>query len=509
MKEFSIYSSIVGILKENAESKIILYRTIAIILLFALTVYFVYYAPVGTEKLYCAILLFLFWYSKADYFWFAFFLIISAYPAGLFADTSANALRRLPIFSPVPKISFSMLDLFLIIALIKAIVKGKKTKLLDVYKLKNIAYIIPYVVVVSFFFGATLKLFLNSAVRGLFFYTLLYSIPALLHNKKEIYKFMLMFFPFVFLEVIAQIYTIRTGQEFANMFYPGGISEILNSVSGDIRAIPTGYINMRLAFVFAFVLLESKENIVPKLYSYIVILASLTSVIISATRSAIIMLLFIFIAYFVFIARKKPHIVLQIFIFAAISIMILDTTNVIDLNNVIGSSYKRFVGAVSIEEGSIKAEDTFDNRISNRLPILWDVINQSLFIGYGFSDKYFINYDGHLGGVLVGLLQVGIFGFSLYVVFITNIFRRSFWYIRKIPSGNSSIGIVKVFTLSYIGYLIVNLTVDPIFVLNTSTLPQDIFIHLVMGSFFINMAIREQVIKRKEKRKLFLESANA
>lgn len=497
MQEFSKYNNFVKRFSEGSEVKLILLRTLTLVFLFALTVYFVYYAPFGTDKLFCAVLLIFFWYSKSDYFWFAFFIMISAYPGGFFAETSSTALRRLPIYSPIPKISFTVMDLFLIIALIKAILRGKKLMLRDIFGLKKIALILPYVMVVSIFHGITLKLFLNGAVRGLFFYTLLYSFPVLIYNRKEIYKFMVMFFPMVFLEIISQLYTLGTGLEFANLFNPGTIAEIVNSVSGDIRAIPTGYMNMRLAFVFAFALLESRENIVPKFYSYLIIFLSLSSVLISATRSAIIMLLFIFIFYFIFIAKKKPNLFFQVFVSAAVFIILMDAVNLVNFNNILGSSYKRFVGAVSIEEGSLKAEDTFDNRISNRLPVLWENISNSVLIGYGYSDKYFIYYDGHLGGVLVGLLQVGIFGLVIYTIFLINLFRKCFWYIRRIPDDNSMLGIIKVFTLSFFGYMIVHLTVDPIYVLNSSTMPQDIFIHLVLASIFINMAIREQVLKRK------------
>ena len=102
----------------------------------------------------------------------------------------------------------------------------------------------------------------------------------------------------------------------------------------------------------------------------------------------------------------------------------------------------------------------------------------------------------------MGILQVGIFGYIIYLVFIVNIFQKCFKYIRKLPDDNSLIIPIKVFTLSFFGYLMVNLTVDPIFVLNTSTLPQDIFIHLVIASFFINLAMREYKMKMTEKRLL-------
>jgi hypothetical protein len=202
------------------------------------------------------------------------------------------------------------------------------------------------------------------------------------------------------------------------------------------------------------------------------------------------------------VAKKKPNAILQLFIVGVIFLMILDMTNIFNLNSIVGSSYNRYVGAVSVEEGSMKVEDTFDNRISNRLPRLLDAIGKSLFVGYGFSDKYFEAYDPHLGGVIVGILQVGILGYFFYVVFILNIFRKCFKYIKKLRDDNSYKNHIKVFLLCFFGYLLVNFTVDPIFVLNTSMLPQDIFIHLVIATFFINLGIREHVMKKMEMKDL-------
>lgn len=495
------YQKVINKFQNTSEGKIIFYRSISIFLLFVLTVYMVYVAPIGIDKLYCAILLIIFWYSKADYFWFAFIFIITAYPGGFFMDTTADAVRRLPIYSPISKISFTVMDLFLIIALVKAIIKGKRFKFRDVLKLKSVTYIFPFILVVSLFYGITLKMFLNSAVRGLFFYTLIYSFPSLINNKRDVYKFMVMFFPFVFLELFSQIFTINTGFVLYNLLITGSSTiGISNSITGDIRVLPNGYISMRLAYVFAFVLLDNKDKVVPKIYSLLVIMAVISSVVISATRSAIVMMIFIFIMYFIFVIRKKPNVFLQIFIMGVAIIFILDLVQVFNLNDVFGSTYKRFTGAVSVEEGSIRAEDTFDHRINVRLPLLIDAINKSLFVGYGFSDKYYENFDGHLGGVLIGILQAGVFGYILYLIFIFNIFKTCFIYIKKLPKNNPYIDIIKVFLISFFGYFIVNFSVDPVFVLNTSTQPQDIFIHFIITSLFIYFALREQAIKRIEER---------
>jgi hypothetical protein len=491
-----LYDKIFGKFRAKTDNKIILFGSIAIVFLFAITVYMVYIAPIGADKLFCIVLIVMFWYSKADYFWFAFFIIVSLYPCGLFTETTFDAARRLPIYSPLPRISFSVLDLFLITALIKAFVKGKSVKYKDILKLKNIVYIFPFILLISFFHGTTLKPFLNGAVRGLFYYTLIYSFPALLYNKKEIYKFMLMFFPFVFFELFSQFYTLNVGEQFVNYFDPGSMNQLYNSITGDIRAVPNGYIILRISYVFAFIFLDNKDKVIPNVYSIIIILVILTSIIISATRSAIGMMLFIFFSYFIFIARKKPNILLQIFIFAVVLISVLDFVNIFNLDNIFSSSYKRFVGAVNVEEGSLKAGDTFDNRISNRLPFLVEKIKESPFVGYGFSDKYFEYFDVHLGGLPVGLLQVGIVGYSFYLIFIFGIFKKCFMYVKKLPKNNTFSNPIKVFIVCFFGYSIVNFTMDPIFVLNTGAFPQDILIHFIITSSFIYFALKEQEVKK-------------
>lgn len=497
-----LYKKLLGNIETTSESKIVLLRSIAIFVLFSITAYTVYLAPIGIDKLFIAILFVMFWYSRANYFWFAFFIIVSSFPGGIFTERAADELRRLPIYSFMPKMSFSVLDIFLILALLKAFVKEKSTKHKDVLKLRNIVYIFPYILIISFFYGMSLKMFLNSTIRGLFFYTLIYSFPALINSKKDVFKFMLMFFPFIIFELITQIYAINTGYKFICILRPELLTQVFNSITGEVRAIPDGYLIVRMGFIFAFIIMDNYEKVVPKIYPLLIILISITSVLFSATRSAIVMFLFIFILYFILIAKKKPNIILQVFISVIIILVILDFVKVVDFNDILYSSYRRFVGAVAIESGSLKTEDTFDYRINTRLPIILESIKHSLLVGYGLSDQYYKVYDGHLGGIPIGLLQAGVLGFSAYVFFIYRIFKRFFHYIKKIPSDNSYASSLKIFVLAFFGYLSVNFTVEPIYVLNVSTLPQEVLIVFLVASSVIYLSIREQAYKNLELKKV-------
>src|SRR4030042_1991081 len=89
--------------------------------LFVLSVFIVYITPPILSKIFFLLLLFQFARSKNNFFWFAYFFIISQGPGYFFADLSITAEHRLPLYTIMSGFSFTPLDLFVILALAKAI----------------------------------------------------------------------------------------------------------------------------------------------------------------------------------------------------------------------------------------------------------------------------------------------------------------------------------------------------------------------------------------------------
>ena len=72
---------------------------IAFIGLFILAIIAVYYMPQSVSKILFVGLLILFWNSKKDYLWFAFFFVLVQMPGFFFVGFSKASLYSLPVFT--------------------------------------------------------------------------------------------------------------------------------------------------------------------------------------------------------------------------------------------------------------------------------------------------------------------------------------------------------------------------------------------------------------------------
>jgi hypothetical protein len=478
----------------------VLFSSLGIFVLFWISVVVVYVAPIGDDKIVFIVLLLLFWFTKMDYFWFAFFIIIALTPGGFFTETTNDAVRRLPLFTIFPKASFSVFDLFLIVSLMKAIFKGRSQRFGDALKLKNIFYFLIYILVVSIFHGFSVASFIRLPLRGLFFYSFMFTFPALIYNKKDTFKFLCMFLPFVFIELVAQIYLLTEGQYLVTLFNSEiGLTVFRDKLMGNnIRSIAIGYSIVMMSFIFCLVMMDSEKRIVPKSYLILILILSSISVMISATRQTILMFGFMFILYILFVTRSRPGFIIQIFFISLGLFVLLDLINVIDLNSVFGASFDRLTGAIQYQNGTVTTEDTLDARLVHRLPLLLEHIKGSIFLGYGFSDVYYEYHDGHLGGILVGLLQAGLIGYMFYIAFIYNVYRKGIYYVKKFGRDIPSVVTIKALLIAVSGMVFVNAFIDPEIMLNFFAKPQEFFILLVLISQFINFGKMEYIQKRRK-----------
>ncbi|MDD5362899.1 MAG: hypothetical protein PHN88_12250 [Ignavibacteria bacterium] len=479
----------------------VLIKSIGILVLFWISVLNVYVFPLGLDKVFFVFLLILFWVSKSNYFWFAFFIIIIYSPAGFFQESSAEDLRRLPIYNIFPRASLSIMDLFLIVALIKAFVKGKKPVFKDIIGMKSILLFAAYLSIISLFYGVSMKSFIGQPLRGMFFYTIFISFPALVNTKRDTTKFLYMFFPFVFQELFSQGYLLYTGEYIQSLFHADTVLIVYRDklMYGSIRSLAPGYSIVVLAFVFSMILYDSADRMSPKPYLLIVMIICSISIFVSATRQSILMFAFMFILYVIFVTKSKPSFIVQLSIVLLLLLMIVDFTNILDLNYTLSASFNRLTGAVQYQNGTLEAEDTLEFRLMVRLPNLWNHIKQSLILGYGFSDLYFEYYDGHIGGIMIALLQSGITGLVLYFLYIVKIYRVVFSYIKRFGSNISITTTLKSLLVGISGLLFLNAFINPMFVLNFTSRPQEFFILLVLIYQYVNFGKLEYIIKKRLK----------
>ncbi len=507
MKTF-IEKYIKSLKSKRSDSQEMILMTIMIVLLFFLSVLSVYAFPIGLSKLIFLIFFILFWFSDKDYFWFAFFIIITLTPAGFFQETSSDVVRRLPLISIVPKASFSVMDIFLILSLIKAFVKGKKSMFKDILGIKYIFYFAIILSAVTVFHGISLKTFIGRPLRGMFFYTFFFSFPALINTRKDIAKFFYMFFPFVLFEVFSQGFLLYTGEYIQSSLFPSiGLLVFRDKLMEEsIRSLAPGYSIIVLSFIFSLVLYDSVDRMSSKIYLIIIMLLSSLSMFLSATRQSILMFALMFVLYIIFVLKNKRSFLVQFSIIMVVMFLIFDYFNLLNLNFTLTAVFNRLTGAIQIQNGTVEAEDTLDYRLSYRLPILWNYIKQSIILGYGYSDKYFNYFDGHLGGIMVAMLQAGITGLIFYTLFVVKIYKVTIFYIKKYGEKNTVTNALKSLLVGISGFVLLNTFINPMLVLNFTWRPQEFFIVLVLLHQYINIGKIEFLIRKRLKNRNFVES---
>jgi hypothetical protein len=478
----------------NFGSKI-LKDLIAIIILFILSVYVVYFTSQNIAKIFFLALLLLFFFSKKDYFWFAYFFIVAQGPGYFFADFSGTSLHRLPLYTFLAGMSFTPLDLFVLLVFLKALIKGRKKKLkLEKPLLLVLTYTVFSVIVNSLFYGTNVDVLVWN-LRWVFCYSIIISFSYLMHKKHEIYRFFLLVFPLVFFILFTQIFYLTTGNEFINLFNPGFRDVALNTVTGALRPLAGGGLIVFFTFVFAIFLLVNEDYKLPKMYLYLVMAAAFSSVFLSATRLWFVIFSFILVSYLL-VSKKKIFSTIGVVSIFFLFMSLLMYFGFVPRAFLVESSWGRLQQVFGIASGGVYSVDTAANRLFNQFPIIMGVIKQSPLIGYGFSDVSLIYYDNDFG-FLNTILIFGVIGFFLFIYFFIKYFTMIISSVKKIGDSNSIKVPLKIMAILLAGILIGYFSTWDFFTYNFHKV---FFISLViaLAEFFVRQADKEELFVKQK-----------
>jgi len=463
-------------------------------LLFLLSIFFVYYFPRGLSNIFFLGLLFLFYRSKENYFWFAYFFILSQGPGWFFSDFSKYSPYRLPIYTVFQGISLTPLDLFIILAFIKALSKGKRIKL----KLKNpmmliIAYLF-FSLFVTFIYGTDLKT-LGENLRGPFYYSIIISFSYLIYKRKHLYYFLYLIIPFVFFLIFTQFYSLTTGKEFINLFYPS-YRTLDQMEAGLARPLIGGGLLIFFSFIFSIFLLECKESKLSNKFLYFIIGLTYFAVIISATRVWFVIFSFILLGY-IFISKMKILNSIKIAIVLFILILIFFFSGLVSPEFLLKGSGKRLAEILYVAKGEFKSVPTFEYRYFFRLPRLLEGMKKYIIFGCGFSKNGLKYLDFHVG-FFNTILQFGIIGFSIFLYFFVSYFKLIIKSVKKLSNSNSFRTPIKILALIFGGILIGNFFTFFFFPMNNDIkIPFFIAIFLALTELFINEGEKEEFFMRE------------
>lgn len=463
--------------------EIFTFENFKIFLLFAITVFIVYFGPKIFGHLLILGYLVAFLRSKCDYYWFAFFFILYSTPLGLFSEGTADAVHRLPLFSLAASFSFSTYDLFVITAFYKALtIKSKFQYTFQKPLIILLFYFIILAFLAVFFHHAPLTTVIDQ-VRGTFYFSLLFSLPRLLPNKAFVYKFFRLIIPFTFIIFIGSIYFfISNGDYLYYLINPYAEIRQLNleiQSTFENRFLLHGGQFVLIFIVFVFSLIQLQLMRTRYIYFMFLVIISYAMIIMAASRSWFVIFGIIFGAYLWTTKNKIRNIFY--FSFAGVLLLVFFMNNEIITPGIIGA-WNRTSTVFDLGQEESLSRQSIEMKATVRLPQQLIYIRENPVTGWGFTDRMADPDTGNFGL----LVQVGFIGFALFLYFWFSYVRSVQRTKKKLTQNNIYRGVLNVLLASFFGLLLSHFTTNQIF--GTHFFPVFLSTFFFLSDFFIREA---------------------
>lgn len=407
------------------------------------TILAVYFLPSVFNTVWILILLILYWFSKDEPFWLAFFLILTDGFMGFFGFYEVS----LSILPGLPAIEIS--QFYIILTILKARTQKPTYPLFfrDILNIMGLYVLLLIIIGIVIGIENSFREYFKIVKLTLPF-LLFYSIPRLIKNKEDFLNFFGLIFPITILALIAQLFEIVNLQSIPSFI--GARVKIENTYDeGDmIRS----FYNMGVLLLSMFGSLyyfTKKQTPFKTVYLNIITVVSILIAFLSGTRGWIIgfgIILMLFLVINLKFNLKRLIRIMSLVVLVYFSLMSFPATR-----NQFDSAINRFMSVEQIAEGDAAADNT-QIRTTERSPRVMKKWRDSPILGYGFSEEYNRSYDGHVGNQNI-LLHSGIIGFALMLIFFLI-------FIGKIiqTTINTSNNALMVFIVFLIGWLIIHST---------------------------------------------------
>lgn len=422
-------------------------------------------------------------------------------PGGLFPDDFNYGLPF------IRGVNLRFFELFVYVALFKALNKSGKFE--SVYiKSYQLLFLLTVILLAYSLLLKTSLLSVIIAIKWIFIWSLLYSVPKLLDKHEEWLFFFRMVFIIVFIALFSQIMHLALGYPPSfllgtdfNSIMGNDNKTIVLSVMGvtnsyDIlaaRPISSIFIVL-IGFSGSIFFQQQKISFFPRTYLSLVIFISIISVFLTATRGWFIAFSFAIILYLVFFHRTRRILVAGFRILIVITILL----SIPFIQRQIVGSFKRISTLETVVQGDLSAGGTSSRVDYNKQLIkLW---KEQPLLGWGFSEFYKENGNGHAG--LANLLfSIGIVGYIVFVYFWYMLFFVPITVNRRISFSNPFKDSLFAFTLTFLIFFIINATSGQQFGIYLS-FGAGIYAQILFysySSFFIRMALKKEMqIKTSE-----------
>ncbi|MBK8489350.1 MAG: hypothetical protein IPL49_00250 [Saprospirales bacterium] len=379
-----------------------------------------------------------------------FFFVVSDGLLGFFNNYEA-VLSAIPGLPPVEVGHF-----YIALTLVKALKKGSPYKPFFNGVLGILLVYLGFLVVQGYVIGVEPEMNVQfRIIKFILPLLLLYTIPILFDEEEQFRQTVVLFIPFAFIALFAQIFTIATGIAPSQMM---GLYQKLWFTTHTIKGYTyRGFYStsmVLISFFGAMYYLATDSRQFNKVLLYGVIIADFLSAFLSATRGWVLCFLFSTILFLVFVLKLSARRVGVIVISSAVVIMGLMAVPV--MNTQLTNAFKRVLTLEALAGGDLTAGGTLE-RLDDRAPRVVNKWLASPLTGWGFSDDFFHYADFHVGnqnillhsGIIGGVLLLWFFGY-----FHLNLVPRSLALPRSNPYKNA----LLVFPIFFFGWFIIHST---------------------------------------------------
>ena len=351
----------------------------------------------------------IFFRSRHNYFWLALFTLMFSSAAGFFSSSVKSLyIGTVPFFV-----------VFYITLIAKYILTIKKFR---IFYAGPFLLILLLMILLRLFTGFSLNGFLKSNMAFL----MIGILPFFLKKFTDIIMFFKLIFVGVFIVFAGQLFHISTGINFAGYLFGvtyDPLGRIVVDPEGFIR--PLEGITVSLLGLFGSVFLYSVNR--KELYYKVVIIISLVAIWFTATRgwilaSAIIIVPFLF--------QIKLRNLINTGLVVLILFLLISKVNIIE--NQVTKVLERVQTLEYTLEGDLTAGGTVSRATSRHEPV-WNKFLERPIMGWGYSTEFGNIGDPHVGNQNL-LLQIGVFGYILFMALLFSLVKNMFSLGRRIKA---------------------------------------------------------------------------
>lgn len=417
------------------------------LLLISINLAFTYYAPSPVKAVWYILTLVLYFYSKEEALWLAFFLTTTDGFAGFFGIYEAT----LTVLPGLPAVEIVQVYVLL------SVVKAARSKIRPVIFFNKYLQILLIYLIFLIIWGQMMGLSggLNvyfRVLKGFLPMLLFYSVPRLFMNEAMYARFFRIIFVVVLFAFAAQLFTLFTGLTPAEA--AGIVRQDKLEDEDDFRVFFNASSTLLGLFGSIYYLSLGGGSRWDRILCLMVLIVALVMAFLSATRGWIIAFSVITVLAIITtgtLRSLRSILILILFIPAVLWVL----SNPV-ISRQLGFTRERLEKLESISEGDLTAQGTLQ-RLDYRSQRVMGGWKENPIFGWGFSDMGYKYGDGHVGNQSL-LAVTGLVGYILLngflVFFVWRIISVYFRSVHRVKDRNS----LLIFPVFLLGWFIIHST---------------------------------------------------